>query len=478
MLKQRNEQIQAAMRGLDLALCFVAFFGAYALRSSSIPLFSKYGGIEPIESLTWMLILSVVLHLILYPLNKFYESIRMKSISGIIGMVARSAVTEFFIMGTMVFLLQAKTTSRYFFGLFLVLNYSLILAEKLGVRIILTAIRKRGYNFRQVLLVGAGGNASRLIQSMRVNSRWGYVACGVLLPEGQGPTTAVKSVDGVPVLGSLADLESVVKKITVDEVIFALDRIDSEEVSAQMLLIQKIGIPTRFSLGLFDLPQSKVAFTHMDRIPLVTFYTSLRTPLEDFMKRAMDIGISLIGLLITGVLYPWIAFKIKSQSPGPVIFKQVRVGENGRRFKCYKFRTMVVDAEDQKAELLKNNKMDGPLFKIENDPRIFPFGQFLRKSSLDELPQFLNILRGDMSVVGTRPPTPDEVKNYETHYRRRLSVRPGLTGLWQVSGRNQITNFEDVLKLDLQYIDGWSLLFDLRIIVKTVWVALFRKGAY
>lgn len=474
MLKQRNEQIQATMRGLDLLICIAAFFAAYSLRGTAFYSFARYETLAPIESLTWLLVTSLGLHLILYPLNGFYTSLRMKSISDIIFMIIRAALAEFFVLGALIFLVQAKTTSRYFFGLFLGLNYALILTEKLGARIFLSSIRRRGFNFRQVLVIGTGGNAVRLIQNLRRNAHWGYVPCGVLVA-GSG---TVGQVEGVPILGGLADLESLVRQKTVDEIIFALDRIDADEMAEQMALCERLGIPTRFSLGLFDLPQSKIMFSHMDQIPLLTFYTTLRTPFEAVVKRVMDIFISIIGLLITLVLFPWIALRIQMQSPGPVFFKQRRVGENGRLFSCYKFRTMGIDAEARKDALLMDNQMQGPLFKLENDPRVFPFGNFLRKSSFDELPQFFNILRGDMSVVGTRPPTPEEVKRYETHYRRRLSVRPGLTGLWQVSGRNEIRDFEDVLKLDLRYIDNWSIWLDVQIVGKTIWATLTKRGAF
>jgi exopolysaccharide biosynthesis polyprenyl glycosylphosphotransferase len=476
MLKQRNEQVQAAARGLDIAVCVIAFLAAYHLRSSDLPHFSSIGGIEPIETLTWLLGASIVAHLVIYPLVGFYESLRLKSISDIIQMVLRAGVIEFFVMGAMVFLVQAKTTSRYFFGLFLVINYSLILGEKLGVRFILSAARRRGYNYRQLLIVGAGGNAARLIQSLKRNVHWGFIPSGVLSPSSEG--VPLVDLHGVPVLGPLSDLESLIRGRPVDEVIFAMDRIDPEELAAPMQLCSRLGIPTRISLGLFDLPNRKITFSRVEEIPLLTFYTTLRTPFEEFLKRTIDISVSVVGLLITFLLAPWIYLRIQRESPGPILFKQQRVGENGRLFRCYKFRTMALDAEFRKQALQSKNQMEGPLFKIEDDPRVFPFGGFMRRTSIDELPQFFNILRGDMSVVGTRPPTPDEVKVYETRYRKRLSVRPGLTGLWQVSGRNQIRNFEDVLKLDIEYIERWSIGLDLQIIFKTIWVTLFRKGAY
>ena len=196
-----------------------------------------------------------------------------------------------------------------------------------------------------------------------------------------------------------------------------------------------------------------------------------------FIKRGIDIAGSLVGCILTLLITPFIACAIKLDSPGPIFFSQLRVGKNGRSFKIYKFRSMYSDAEQRKKELMEDNEMTGPLFKMEHDPRITRVGAFLRKTSLDELPQFFNILLGQMSLVGTRPPTVDEFRQYELYFRRRLSIKPGLTGLWQVSGRNEITDFQEILKLDLEYIDNWSLSADIKILLMTVWVVLMRKGA-
>ena len=196
-----------------------------------------------------------------------------------------------------------------------------------------------------------------------------------------------------------------------------------------------------------------------------------------FVKRAVDIVGALVGLLITAVLFPFIALAIKLDSRGPVLFGQIRIGKNGRRIHIYKFRSMYVDAEEQKRKLESRNEMNGPIFKIENDPRITRVGKFLRKTSLDELPQFYNVLRGDMSLVGTRPPTEDEFERYNIHYRRRLCITPGLTGMWQVHGRGKVTDFDEVMKYDLEYIDNWSLTLDFKILIQTIFVVLFHKGA-
>ena len=196
-----------------------------------------------------------------------------------------------------------------------------------------------------------------------------------------------------------------------------------------------------------------------------------------WVKRFVDILGGTVGLLITALLTPFIALAIRLDSPGPIFFCQTRIGKNGRRFKFYKFRSMYIDAEERKKELMAQNEVKGLMFKMENDPRITPVGRFLRKTSLDELPQFYNILVGDMSLIGTRPPTTDEFEKYNLYYRRRLSMTPGLTGMWQISGRSDISDFDEVVRLDLEYIDNWSLLLDIKILFQTVKVVCLGKGS-
>ncbi|MDD5674262.1 MAG: sugar transferase, partial [Chitinivibrionales bacterium] len=195
-------------------------------------------------------------------------------------------------------------------------------------------------------------------------------------------------------------------------------------------------------------------------------------------KRTVDIVGASVGLIILALVYPFLALAIKLSSPGPVFFKQVRVGRNGKRFIIYKFRSMSADAEELKKKLESQNELKGAIFKIKNDPRVTPVGAFIRKFSLDELPQFINVFKGEMSLVGTRPPTPDEVSQYQKWHHRRISIRPGLTGLWQVSGRNKIVSFDEVVKLDLTYIDNWSMRLDMMIILRTLVVLFHRDTAY
>ena len=240
---------------------------------------------------------------------------------------------------------------------------------------------------------------------------------------------------------------------------------------------KEMGVDCHYSLELpgMDANSSKVeSFGNYTVITYTTFQSSYKRMM---IKRVMDIAGGLVGMLITLLFLPFVALAIKLDSKGPVLFSQIRIGRNGRRFKIYKFRSMYIDAEERKKELEKENEIKGLMFKIENDPRVTKVGAFLRKTSIDELPQFYNVFKGDMSLVGTRPPTADEFEKYNQYYRRRISMTPGLTGMWQVSGRSDIEDFDDVVKYDLMYIDNWTLRLDIKILFQTIGVVLFGKGA-
>ncbi len=266
-------------------------------------------------------------------------------------------------------------------------------------------------------------------------------------------------------------------QIAFDEVFINAPGLDRQELRPLIDGFEEMGVVCRCNLELPEISGASAKVESFGDYITVT-YTKFHSSYKRLLiKRLIDIVGGLFGLVITGFLTLVIAPAIKLDSKGPVFFAQIRIGKNGRRFKIYKFRSMYQDAEERKKELRGKNEAQGLMFKMEHDPRITRVGAFLRRTSLDEFPQFFNVLKGDMSLVGTRPPTEDEFERYNEHYRRRLSMTPGLTGMWQVSGRSDISDFDEVVRLDLEYIDNWSLTLDFKILLQTVVVVLGHRGA-
>lgn len=283
-------------------------------------------------------------------------------------------------------------------------------------------------------------------------------------------------MQGIPVVADQEGIVEYIRQNVVDEVFLDLKECgDAEE--RYMNLFINMGIIVHINLTeVGSAMTNKVVHTY-GRHMVLTSGMKFADSRKLVIKRLMDICGAIVGLAATAVICLIFGPIIYRQSPGPIFFAQERVGRNGRTFKLYKLRTMYPDAEERKKELMEQNKMKGLMFKMDNDPRIIPIGHFLRKSSLDEFPQFWNVLKGDMSLVGTRPPTVDEYKQYETKHKKRLAMKPGITGLWQVSGRSDIVDFEEVVALDAKYITEWTLREDIKILWKTVLIVVKGKGA-
>ena len=262
-----------------------------------------------------------------------------------------------------------------------------------------------------------------------------------------------------------------------DEVYIYTPGLSQAEIAPLIEGFQDMGVTCHYSVTLPNVGSAVTSVEKFGGSTVITYSKTIISYKKLLIKRFFDILGGIVGLILTGVIMIFLAPAIKLDSPGPVFFSQIRVGKNGRRFRLYKFRSMYTDAEDRLKDLMSQNEINGLMFKMENDPRVTKVGKFIRKTSLDEFPQFWNVLKGDMSLVGTRPPTEQEFEQYDEHYRRRLSMTPGLTGMWQVSGRSDISDFDEVVKLDLYYIDHWSLLLDFKILLQTVAVVFAHKGA-
>lgn len=288
--------------------------------------------------------------------------------------------------------------------------------------------------------------------------------------------------EDVPVIATDNRFLDWIRSAPLDEVFINLPYEYSEDISEIVEELESMGVTVHINVPTLDNMLNDSNFNNINckmyaGYPIATFAAAVHSGAQLALKRFADVIISIIGIILSIPIVAVVAIPLLIESPGPLIFKQERVGKNGRIFKMYKLRSMYKDAEKRKAELMKHNKMDGLMFKMDNDPRITKVGRIIRKLSIDELPQFVNVLKGDMSLIGTRPPTVKEFEQYENRHKRRLSMRPGITGMWQVSGRSNIIDFEEVVRLDCEYIDNWNTLLDIKIFFKTIKVVLTHKGA-
>lgn len=384
------------------------------------------------------------------------------------------------------FLTQAgETYSRLFFLYFLIIYGGLTFMARLGWKIIVKKhfIRKEK---RSLLILG---EAERIEESVHCIIDRSYVAFEKIEAATIDGDLRGKSIENVPIVATAENLLEYVQHNWVDEVL--VDVPVGEKYPTKIYRrLKRMGITVHTVIARnTEMTENKMQIERVGGFTVVTSSRNVATGFELFLKRAVDIAGGIVGCLICLIFIIIIGPMIKIASPGPIFFAQERIGRNGRKFKIYKFRSMYMDAEERKKELMAQNKMNGLMFKMDFDPRIIGnkitadgkqktgLGQFIRKTSIDEFPQFWNILKGDMSLVGTRPPTLDEWEQYELHHRARMAFRPGLTGMWQASGRSEITDFEEVVKLDTQYIDEWSFGLDIKLIIKTIFAVLGHSGA-
>jgi exopolysaccharide biosynthesis polyprenyl glycosylphosphotransferase len=356
---------------------------------------------------------------------------------------------------------------------FLGIALVLILLEKLAIKMVQNLVRVRGFNYHRVLMVGTGPAAAKLTGMLRDHEHLGMRVIGHLTlpgdPEGAGLTA--------PVLGPIEKLTEVLDNHIVDEVIFAAPASQLLTLEPHILKCEEVGVRVHLRADFVSTVLSRTYTSDIEGIPILTFSPAPHSATLLLVKRGMDLIISTLALVVLFPLMMLIAAAIKCTSPGPVLHRQERTGLNGRRFSLLKFRSMRLNAEKELERLAASNEMSGPVFKMRNDPRVTLVGRWLRRMSLDELPQLWNILRGDMSLVGPRPPIPREVEQYHRWQRRRLSMKPGLTCLWQVNGRNNV-DFDTWMKLDMEYIDNWSLLLDFKILARTVSAVILARGAH
>lgn len=372
------------------------------------------------------------------------------------------------------YVLKVPDISRAFLILFSALTAVTLMAGRLAVRAWLRRSGREELQWCNVIVVGTNEKALEFARLVATNRKWGFRLLGLVSENRVGPYD--QRVGGYEVIGTLDDLERICNQRVVDEVIFVVPGKIVSELEDVFLMCEELGVNARIAVGMFPHLIARASLDEFVHIPLLTFTTKPTSWFALGVKRVMDLAIAWTTVLAGLPLWLLIAVIIKADSKGPIFFCQERCGLNGRRFTMYKFRSMVVDAESRLQEVAKLNELSGPVFKARNDPRVTRVGRILRKCSLDEIPQLLNVIKGDMSAVGPRPPLAVEVDKYERWQRRRLSMKPGLTCLWAIRGRTLIP-FEQWMEMDLEYIDNWSLALDLQILVKTVPAVFSGRGA-
>ena len=390
----------------------------------------------------------------------------------IVKMAALGLLTLF----SALFLLQGHFVSRSFLFVFAVLQFLLLGSSRWLLLVGGTWLRSRPEQRRHFIIVGSGNGAAEVAMLLEEGERFGLSLMGFIHIGNEPPISPPGLRRAYSVLPKEQLVEMLHNRI-VDEVVFAVEKEELLELEPLMQQCEQEGVRIRIQLDFLPKGFSHIFVEHLAHVPLLTLAT---TPQNDFallFKRAVDVIVSILSLVVLSPLLLILSLLVKLTSKGPVLFRQVRCGLGGRQFVLLKFRSMVVNADELLADLSELNEAEAPLFKMRNDPRCTKLGRWMRMFSMDELPQLWNILRGDMSLVGPRPPLPQEVEQYQPWQRRRLRMRPGLTCLWALEGRSQL-RFERLTRLDLLYIDNWSVWLDLKILLKTIPTVLSGRGAH
>lgn len=471
MYQKRKSLEKFLLLLIDIIAIWISSGLAFGLRYGFF-----YGRFSHIDQI-WQISLITLLYVLLNFFTDInYHFFRRGYFEELVSVISSQSV--FTILWILILFLLHRTgdLSRLVFGYFIVSNSIITFIFRVLFKQYMTQIYKTSKYSSRLLLVSTSSQVDTVLGNLLGYNEWNRILVGVVLTD---KSQIGEAICGLPVVADRTSLLDYVVHHNVDEVFINDNNIMHEPVLKEWISeLENMGVIVDLNIDIFNIPSSgKKVLNRVGKYAVVTFARNIFSNRQILAKRMLDIFGSLIGMIILGIATVFVAPAIKLDSPGPVFFGQTRVGKNGRKFTFYKFRSMYQDAEQRKKELMKKNEVKGLMFKMEDDPRITRVGKFLRNTSLDELPQFWNVLRGDMSLVGTRPPTVDEFERYEAKHKCRLSMTPGLTGLWQISGRSDIKDFDEVVKLDMQYIDNWSILQDIKILILTVWVVLTGKGS-
>ncbi|MDY7034803.1 MAG: sugar transferase [Thermodesulfobacteriota bacterium] len=479
MLREKSELIVRGHKLLDICLTASAFIGAYFIKLYLLPV--PFRGLTTAPNYYIVLLMIIIIWYVIFDLFGLYTSYRKQTFGNIFWNMAKAVSVCILVMILCMYIAKITDISRIMLGIFYILNIALLAISKGSVYRILSHYRKKGFNFRNTMIIGSKERARDVIDAVGNHLDTGFKVLGCLDVERSEIGREIEN--GIQVIGIIGNLEKILTEHVVDELVFAMPLKKIENADKHIALAEQMGVSVRIipDWGIHRFTYTPniatIRFEEFLGIPTMTLTTTPSRQAELLLKSTIDYLFSFAAMILLLPFFLVIIGAIKFSSKGPVFFKQERCGLNGRRFMLYKFRTMVADAEKKHHEIEAMNEADGPVFKIHKDPRIIPcIGTFLRRTGLDELPQLINVIKGEMSLIGPRPPIPAEVEKYEVWQRRRLSMKPGLTCHWQATpNRNELT-FEEWMVLDLKYIDNWSVGLDFKIFLKTVVVMLIGSG--
>ena len=479
---EKRDKLQYAMVfAVDLLSLILSTAAAWLLLDGVLGVILQYSG----EDILQFVLILLLAFLLVFLGAKSAQDITKRGTAGEFADCLR--VDALFAAALAVFLLITKAPlleSRYLYVGVVGLNLFCLFALRMWLKRYLNRKFYKGSMASLVGVVTTRDRAPAFLAALRKD--WSLRIVGVALADADADTP--ENIGSTPVKAGFDSFMERLRRDSLDEVYINLPYATGDSLLPYLEEMESMGLTIHLNVPALErflaknkadmlAPRLQGGVEALGGVPLVTIAPTVHKTGDMILKRAMDIVGSILGLVISVPIIAVVAIPLKLESPGPLFFKQKRVGLNGRVFNIYKLRSMYQDAEARKKELMDHNKMQGLMFKMDDDPRITKVGRFIRRTSIDELPQFWNVLRGQMSLVGTRPPTLDEYERYESHHKRRLSMKPGITGVWQVSGRSNIQDFEEVVRLDVWYIDNWSLRLDIKLLFKTIAVVFRQRGA-
>ena len=434
----------------DIIMVFISLMFAYLIRYGVI------FGIDSFFDQNWVLFLMLAAYIGLFFARDWnYKMFRRGVFAEFRSVVSQQIILVAIILVILFMIHNSQDVSRLILGYYFIIVTFLTWISHILIKVYLLKIHKSGKYSNRMVLILSPSNVEEITDGIVKYREWSRKIVGVLLTDSEGNNASAEyendSIDGIPIIRDFKEPIEYVMREEVDEVfIWNMELKDKDTLVNWVATMENMGIIVNVRISSFDLVETgKRNLGRVGKYSTAEYSRNIFSFRQLAVKKTLDFIGALIGLILTVLVYPFVAIAIKADSKGPIIFKQKRVGKNGRTFMLYKFRTMVADAEEQKEGLMEQNEVEGPMFKIKSDPRITKVGRFLRKSSIDEFPQFINVLKGDMSLVGTRPPTVNEYQSYTPEQKCRMCITPGITGMWQVSGRSQITDFDEIVRLDM-----------------------------